>query len=247
MDEMNIFNQTTFLGQLSVKSHIRILLVHPVAPPGESEGPFTTSPRPYLLPDTRVDEVYCIGAPPSINDPVTIQRASPLVVAKAKWAESQGYDAVVVGCMVDPGVRKAKEAVKIPVIGIRETTRAVAALVGRNVGHIYPEGIAVLELAMDEEKTFSELVKAGQWLITKRGVDVLIPNCAYVGGLAHRLQSELGVPVLPNVDIGLKIAELLATLNVLPEQSWVQATRAPKAIQILSRFAWRMRHWLLRH
>jgi allantoin racemase len=169
-----------------------------------------------------------------------------LVIAKAKWAESQGYDAVVVGCMVDPGVREAKQAVNIPVIGIREATRSIAPLVGRNLGHIYPGRIPVLELATDEEKTFSELVKVSRWLVAKRGVDVLIPDCAYIGGLAHRLQSEVGVPVLPNVDVGLRMAELFATLNVRPEQSWVQATRAPKVIQILSHIAWQVRHWLRR-
>ena len=82
------------------------------------------------------------------------------------------------------------------------------------------------------------LVKVGKWLITKRGVDVLIPNCGYIGGLAHRLQTEVGVPVLPNLDIGIKMAELLATLNVRPEQPWVKSTRATRIGMVLSRIVW---------
>jgi allantoin racemase len=246
MAEINTINQSNFLGDVSVKTHVRLILLHPVSPPGKAEGPFTTAPRPYLLPKTQVDEIYCAGAPSAINDAATAERVSPLVVAKARWAESEGYDAVVVGCMIDPGVQEAKRVISIPIIGIGEATRTVAPLIGINPGHIYPEGIPVLELATDREKTYSELVKVSRWLIAKRGVDVLIPNCGYLGGLAHRLQSEVGVPVLPNVDIGLKMGELLAALNVHPEQPWVSATKSPKWIQMVSRIAWQMRHWIRR-
>lgn len=240
-------DRDNFIGTLSFRSQVRLLLLYPFPPPQNEEGPFVCTENPFLMPKTQVDELYCIGAPSTYSDSHDIEKASPIVVAKAKWAESQGYNAMVVGCMVDPGVQEAKDAVNIPLIGIRESARAVALLIGKNIGQIYPEDISVFALSADEEKTYSELVKAGRWLITKRGVDVLIPNCAFIGGMAQRLQSELGVPVLPNVDIGLKIAELLASLNVRPEQSWVEAERAPKVNQILSRMAWQMRHWFLRH
>ena len=89
-----------------------------------------------------------------INDSESAKRVSPLVVAKARWAESQGYDAVVVGCAVDPGVSEAKRAVGIPVVGIGEVSRSVATLMGNKPAQIYPNGIPVLELAADEEKTY---------------------------------------------------------------------------------------------
>jgi len=238
MGVVSKIDQHRFIGTLSVKPCVRLLLLYPVAPPGVAAGPFVGIARPYLMPTTQVEELYCPEAPLMINDSESAKRVSPLVVAKARWAESQGYDAVVVGCAVDPGVSEAKRAVGIPVVGIGEVSRSVATLMGNKPAQIYPNGIPVLELAADEEKTYHELVKVGKWLITKRGVDVLIPNCGYIGGLAHRLQTEVGVPVLPNLDIGIKMAELLATLNVRPEQPWVKSTRATRIGMVLSRIVW---------
>ncbi len=243
MGAANKTDQKRFVGKLTVKSCVRILLLYPVAPPEDAAGPFMGTARPYLMPTTQVEELYCPGAPLMINDAVSAKRVSSLVVDKVRWAESQGYDAVVVGCAVDPGVSDAKRAVGIPVIGIGEASRTVADLMGNRPAHIYPGGIPVLELASDEEKTYHELVKVGRWLIRKRGVDVLIPNCGYISGLANRLQAEVGVPVLPNLDIGLKMAELLATLNVRPEQPWVGATRATRMAMVLSRIAWQVKQW----
>jgi allantoin racemase len=235
-----------FLGTQDIRSHIKILLLQPVPPPGEEEGPFSVSARGSLLHTTEVDEVYCLGAPLSYDATHGAEAAalvSPQVVARVKWAELHGYDAVVVNCMIDPGVAAAKKVARIPVIGIGETSRAVASLLGNQPAALFPDGICVLELALDEETTYTELLKAGHWLVAKRGVDVLIPDCAYIGGLAYRLQSELGVPVLPNVDVGLKMAELIATLNVRPEQPWVAGRRASKLAQTLSRLAWQLKRW----
>ncbi len=53
------------------------------------------------------------------------------IVNKIIKAESEGYDAVVVGCYLDPGVRQAREVVNIPVIGPCESSLAVAQYVGR--------------------------------------------------------------------------------------------------------------------
>ena len=125
--------------------------------------------------------------------------------------------------MLDPGVNEAKRAVSIPVIGLREATRALARLVGTKPAHIYPKNIPVLKLSDDEEKTFRELVKIGQEQINDNGADVLIPNCGYLGGLAQRLQMELGVPVLANLDVALKIAELFAIFDLRPKNNQLNA------------------------
>lgn len=233
-----------YLGKLTFKKSVRLLLLCPVPPNDRDEGPFPLAPREYLLPTTHVDEIYCSGAPRSYESPRDGEKALPLIVAKAKWAESQGYDAVIVNCMVDPGVPQAKRAVNIPVIGLGEASLAVAGLVGKNPARVFPANIPVLELAANEEKSFHELVKAGRWQVAKRGVDVLILNCAYLGGLAQRVQAELGVPVLANVDIGLRLAELLATFGVGCERKWVRYTRASRLHRLASHVAYLLRRWL---
>lgn len=229
-----------YAGKLKIEQSVKLLLLTPISPKDGNEGPFPLVPRrEHLLPSTKVDEMYCKGAPR-----VAAKEVAPMVVAKSKWAESQGYDAVVVNCMLDPGVAQAKRAVQIPVVGIREASRAVASLVGRYPGIIYPYQIPVLELAADEEKTFRELVKQGQWSIAKRGTDVIIPGCGYLGELSQRLQAELSVPVLANIDIGLRVAESLAVLGVYSPKKGVKAKGIARISRVFSQVGFLIK-WIL--
>lgn len=231
------------VGSLRLKRNVRLLLLHPVSPVDVVEGPFRSTARQALLPTTLVDEIYCPGAPKQIPNAAACEKAAPFVVAKSRWAEKQGYDAVVVDCMLDPGVRDARGAVTIPVIGIGEAARAIAPLVGDYPATIYPKGISPLGLTADEERTMDRLLDNGRWRMSARDADVLIPNCAHLGGLAQRLQDELGVPVLPGRDIGLRTAELLATLRILsfPDRA---GRRSPSRIRrLLFRIGYRLRRW----
>ena len=208
-----------YVGKLDFKQNVRLLLLTPLAPIDGNEGPFSlVSKEHLLLASTHVDEIYCSDAPLSLEKIGDCEKAVPFVVEKTKWAELQGYDAVVVNCMLDPGVLEAKRAVDITVIGLREANLAMASLIGKHPANIFTQNIPVIELSTDEEKTFHQLIKAGRQRIAKQGADVLIPNCAFLGGLAQRLQEELCVPVLPNRDIGLKLAELLVTFNIRPNK-----------------------------
>ena len=229
-----------YIGKLKIRQSVKLLLLTPISPKDGNEGPFPLIPRrEHLLPSTNVDEMYCKGAPR-----VASKEVAPMVVAKSRWAESQGYDAVVVNCMLDPGVSQAKRAVQIPVVGIREASLAVASLVGRHPDTIYPHKIPVLELAADEENTVHELVKKGQGLISRRGTDVIIPGCGYLGELSQRLQAELSVPVLANIDVGLRVAESLAVLGVFSPQKGVKAKGIARVSRIVSRVAFLIK-WVL--
>lgn len=234
------------VGSLDLKRDVRLLLLHPVSPVDGEDGPFPSTHCSALLPTTLVDEIYCPGAPKEIPNSAARRLAAPFVVAKSRWAEAQGYDAVVVDCMLDPGVREAKRAVSIPVIGIGEATRAIAALVGDHPATIYPRGVSPLKLVADEERTVGGLLESGRWRMRTRDADVLIPNCAYLGGLAQRLEAELGVPVLPNRDIGLRCAELLATFRTLSFPDQADGRRPSRIRRLLFRSGHRVKR-LLRH
>ena len=45
-------------------------------------------------------------------------------------AEKNGYDAVIIGCYCDPGLREARGVVNLPVIGLSEASMAFAQMVG---------------------------------------------------------------------------------------------------------------------
>ncbi len=53
-----------------------------------------------------------------------------------RQAEKEGFDAVVVGCFLDPGVREARELVDIPVFGTANTALHVCAMLGHRIGVI---------------------------------------------------------------------------------------------------------------
>jgi allantoin racemase len=52
------------------------------------------------------------------------------IIDRVLKAEQEGYDAVIVGCYCDPGVREARGLVDIPVIALSEASMAVAQMLG---------------------------------------------------------------------------------------------------------------------
>ena len=69
------------------------------------------------------------------------------IIDKIIEAEQEGYDAAIVGCFLDPGVREAREIVNIPVVGLAESTMLFACLLGHR--------FAVVSL--NERKGISEM------------------------------------------------------------------------------------------
>lgn len=51
-------------------------------------------------------------------------------------AEEKEYDAAVIGCAMDIGVKESKEAVSIPVVGLAEASMLCACLLGKNFSQI---------------------------------------------------------------------------------------------------------------
>lgn len=58
------------------------------------------------------------------------------VVESVVQAEKQGYDAVVIGCWGDPGLREARAALNIPVVGLAEASYLFSMIVGRRAAAI---------------------------------------------------------------------------------------------------------------
>lgn len=56
------------------------------------------------------------------------------IIEKIMEAEKEGFDAALVGCFEDPGVREAREIVNIPVIGIGEASMLLACMLGHRFG-----------------------------------------------------------------------------------------------------------------
>ncbi len=55
-------------------------------------------------------------------------------------AEVEGFDAVAMGCLAEPGVAAAREMLRIPVIGEAQAAMTMAALVARKFSFVGPGG-----------------------------------------------------------------------------------------------------------
>lgn len=66
--------------------------------------------------------------------PITEFRCAARVIANAISAQEQGYAAFVIGHFQEPGLREARAAVDIPVIGLGEATMLHACTLGRKAG-----------------------------------------------------------------------------------------------------------------
>ena len=222
---------------------IRILVLRPVPSATGDEGPRRVPTPPLLLPSTSVDVAHLASAPASYESEADVVRGAPLVVARARRAEEEGYDAMLVACMLDPGVREARRVVRMPVLGLGAANLAVAQLLGERPARFFTTDIPVAELASDEASVLSQLLREGRRQIERYGADVLVPNCALLGRFAELLGSELGVPVLPNEEVGLKLAELFAALGVQRALA-PPATVAQRLRRLANRWRWRCRHWI---
>jgi len=160
------------------------------------------------------------------------------VIEKTVNAEREGFDAVVIGCFYDPGLREARELVEIPVVGVCEASLHVASmlsagkfsvLVGRrkwipkmadnasNYG--FDNRIAswrVLDLTVpdmnDVEKTQAAILKEAKGAVEEDMAECVVLGCTGMAGQAMRAQEEYSIPVLDPVLMGVKMAELSATL-----------------------------------
>ncbi len=75
------------------------------------------------------------------------------LVEKALEAESEGYDAVVIHCFLDPGVREAKSVLNIPVVGTGESSLLTACSYGQRFGVVTisePLGVKQIDLMIRE-------------------------------------------------------------------------------------------------
>jgi len=81
-------------------------------------------------PGCEVEVIFLDRGPASIESEYEEVLAAPDVVAKARDAEARGAEAVVVSCILDPGVPAAREQVSIPVLGPAQVSMLVAAMLG---------------------------------------------------------------------------------------------------------------------
>ncbi len=149
------------------------------------------------------------------------------------------YDALVIGCFYDVGLREAREVSGRTIVTAPcQSATAIASnlgntfsvLVGRrkwipkmreNVHHyghgprmvsMRPLDLGVHDFQVDYDRTCNRLLDEGRKAIEQDGAEVLILGCTAEYGFYEKMQSDLGVPVVDAVLAPFKYAEFLAEL-----------------------------------
>lgn len=89
-------------------------------------------------------EVVIVDLPDAPVTAVETRHDADIVAAEhtraALRAEAEGFDAVAMGCLAEPGVAAAREMLHIPVIGEAQASMHMAALVARRFTFVGPGG-----------------------------------------------------------------------------------------------------------
>ncbi len=197
---------------------------------------------PYAGEGTTVDVIHLDGVPANIDYYYPKHLMELAIFRDVRRLESEGYDAVVVGCCYDPGVRVARELVDIPVVGPLEAAMNHASYFGHRFTVVTDHRKAVPwleDLVRLHGATNCRGVRAIDWYVTdmildptavaddaaarslkaldEDGSEVIILGCTIIAGCLEREIMTTGrhreLPILnPNL-LALKAAETLADLH----------------------------------
>jgi len=177
---------------------------------------------------------------PSIECHLDEVWAAAGVAEQVRLGEAEGADAYVIACFGDPGLHAARELARGPVIGIAEAAFHAASLVAtgfsvvttlsrtcviaehlvqqygfeRRCRGIHGTDIAVLELEDPASDAFARVLASAQHALEHDRSGAIVLGCAGMADLCHRLQSELGVPVIDGVAAAVTFAEALLRLGL---------------------------------
>jgi len=186
-----------------------------------------------------IEHTFISSGPASVEGRFDSDLSVPDVLAKASAAESSGSDAIIINCMLDPGLLACRELVSIPVIGVCEVAMHVASMLGRKFGVISPvpgqsvmehlaEGyglgndlvsfssvdIPVLNISESEEVLAKALVKAAITMVRSNNLGVVVLGCTGFANCADLmreglLKEELDVQVINPLPLAIYFSDAL--------------------------------------
>ncbi len=197
---------------------------------------------PYAGPGTTVDVIHLEGVPADIDYYYPTHLMEVAIVRMVRRLEEEGYDAVVVGCCYDPGVKVARELVDIPVVGPLEAAMNHASYFGHRYtvvtdhrkavpwledlvrlhGAANCRGVRaidwyVADMILDTSAVADDAAARSLKALDEDGSEVIILGCTIIAGCLEREIMTTGrhreLPILnPNL-LALKAAETLADLH----------------------------------
>jgi len=169
---------------------------------------------------------------------------------RVKQGENEGYDAAVIGCFYDPGLREAREITdRLVVTAPAEASMHIAATLGHRFSIIvgrkkwipqmhenvvkygFEDRLAsfksvelgVYDFQRDLAETAKRLKAAAKEAVEEDLAEVIILGCTAQFGFYKELQEDLGVPVIDAILAPLKYAEFL--IEIKNRFGWSQSKR----------------------
>ena len=157
------------------------------------------------------------------------------------------FDAIVIGCFGDPGLRAMRELVDIPVVGPAESSFYTAAQISDRFGLLtildstlptsheqaHEYGLSdrcisirsvdapVLEIDHESNELVERMVEVGTQAVEEDGAEALFPGCMSLS-FAQRheeIQDRVGVPFLDPATIALEQANVWARHGISQSKS----------------------------
>jgi allantoin racemase len=165
------------------------------------------------------------------------------VLNKMMQAEEQSYDAIAIGCFLDPAMQEARELLKIPVFGLGETSMLAACMYGHKFSGVafhskqaqyydrkaFEYGLASRhvpfgDLGIDFNEVQNAFTSPGQMRerfikearrLVAQGAEVILAACATVNAIIRRenINEVDGALVLDCNAVLLKTTEAMAELS----------------------------------
>ena len=130
---MKIWWQSIFPPQEQIEREAGITLT---ASGEEAEGKFLENLRTVARSDTEVHLHYIKHSAYVVHFYYAEMLNNIWLLDGVIQAEREGYDAVIIGCADDPGIREARQAVDIPVVAPAEAAMMLACSLGSSFGMI---------------------------------------------------------------------------------------------------------------
>jgi allantoin racemase len=237
---------------------VRILLINANTTEAVTQR-MADAARRVAAPDVEIETTTARFGPAIIGSRVETAVAAAAVVERLSQAE--GFDAVIIGASVDPGLAAAREMLDIPVVGITEAALHAACLLGGRIGAIvmsansdtilremadaYGLGTRLgavhtlpmtpLDLLADLDAATRAIATAADTMITKDGVDTIALIGAVMAGMASVVQPALRVPVLEGISAAVGLAETLVRLRTSPPRAGSYAKPPAERVSALAR------------
>jgi len=196
--------------------------------------------RSYASSETEVKVVSLPKGPATVERPEDHAEVIPLVIDVAKRMHKD-FDAIIVNCFLDPGVKLLRGIIEKPVIGPCEASLHIASTIGnklsvvtvgkygttwmiedriRELGFddkvVSIRGIPLGVMDINKERTtvINYLIEESKKAVSEDGADVIILGCTGLAGMARGVQDKVKVPVVDPSGAAIKMAEAVVKLGL---------------------------------